>query len=78
MNRRVVVTGLGSVNAMGIGVAPFLAGLRDGRCAVGDMTVFPTDGYRVKRAAVAPAEAAAEWVEPALRRRLSRSDRMAL
>jgi 3-oxoacyl-[acyl-carrier-protein] synthase II len=78
LNRRVVVSGLGSVNAMGIGVAPFLAGLRDGRCAVGDMTVFPTDGYRVKRAAVAPAELAGEWVEAPLRRRLSRSDRMAL
>jgi 3-oxoacyl-[acyl-carrier-protein] synthase II len=76
--RRVVVTGLGSVNAFGIGVPAFLAGLRSGRSAIGEMTVFPSGGFRSRRAAVAPAEAAASWLCGPAARRLSRSDRMAL
>ncbi len=76
--RRVVITGIGSWNGFGGGAAVFLDALRNGRCAIGDMTLFPTDGFRTHRAAVAPPTALGEWVPASLDRRLSRSDRMAL
>ena len=75
--RRVVITGLGSWNAFGAGVPAFLAALRGGACAIGPMTLFPTDGFRTHRAAVAPAPPAV-LPSGATEARLSRSDRMAL
>lgn len=76
--RRVVITGIGSWNGFGAGVAKFLAALRGGGCAIGDMTLFSTAGFRTRRAAVAPAADVSEWVPGPLASRLSRSDRMAL
>ena len=76
--RRVVVTGIGSVNGFGLGAPRFLDGLREGRCAIGEMTLFPTDGFRTHRAAVAPEVDCSSWVARPLARRLSRSDKMAL
>lgn len=43
--RRVVVTGLGAVTSIGIGVADFLAGLRAGRDGHRPITAFDTTGY---------------------------------
>ena len=79
--RRAVVTGIGSHNAFGAGVPAFLEGLRSGGCAIGPMTVFPTDGYRTRRAAVAPeveAGALGALLGRRLAARVSRADRMAL
>ena len=76
--RRVVITGIGSWNAFGGGVSPFLIALTEGRCAIGDMTLFSTDGFRTHRAAVAPAPDVGGVVVGSLAARLSRSDRMAL
>ncbi|MGH7818645.1 MAG: beta-ketoacyl-[acyl-carrier-protein] synthase family protein, partial [Candidatus Binatia bacterium] len=76
--RRVVITGIGSVNGFGGGVPLFLDALREGRCAIGEMTLFPTVGFRCHRAAVAPLPDVSSFVRPALERRLSRSDRLAL
>ena len=76
--RRVVISGIGSWNGFGAGVPVFLEALRSGACAIGAMTLFPTDGYRTHRAAVAPTPQLGDWVPRALARRLSRSDRMAL
>ncbi len=66
------------MNGFGAGVAAFLAALREGRCAIGEMTLFPTDGFRTHRAAVAPDVDLSSWISPSLGRRLSRSDRLAL
>jgi len=76
--RRVVVTGIGSVNAFGAGVPCFVEGLRSARCAIGEMTLFPADGYRTSRAAMAPEVDVTGFVPPAARRKLSRTDRMGL
>ncbi len=46
--RRVVVTGLGAVNAVGTGVPDFLAGLREGRPGGGPITQFDASGSPVK------------------------------
>src|SRR6516162_9712014 len=52
--RRVVITGAGSWNGFGAGVPRFLEALQNACCAIGDMTLFPTAGFRTGRAAVAP------------------------
>jgi 3-oxoacyl-[acyl-carrier-protein] synthase II len=44
-DRRVVVTGLGVISSIGVGVAEFLSGLRAGRSGAKPITGFPTDGY---------------------------------
>jgi 3-oxoacyl-[acyl-carrier-protein] synthase II len=44
--QRVVVTGLGVVTSIGVGVAEFAAGLRAGRSEVRPITAFDTTGYR--------------------------------
>jgi 3-oxoacyl-[acyl-carrier-protein] synthase II len=44
-DRRVVVTGLGVVSSIGIGVAEFRAGLREGRSGAKPVGGFPTVGY---------------------------------
>lgn len=43
--RRVVITGLGVVTSIGIGVSDFLAGLRAGRGGVKPITSFDTTGF---------------------------------
>ena len=42
---RVVITGLGLVTSIGIGVAAFTEGLRSGRSGAKPITSFPTEGY---------------------------------
>ena len=77
---QVVVTGLGTVNALAGSVSEFVAALRAGTCGIGPVTVFDSTGYRSRIAAeVRPADAdAPAGVASALRRRLSRSDVFAL
>ncbi|MGA4841732.1 beta-ketoacyl-[acyl-carrier-protein] synthase family protein [Streptomyces sp. G45] len=43
--RRVVITGLGTVSSIGLGVPDFLAGLRAGRSGVKPITGFDTTGF---------------------------------
>ncbi|WP_052192695.1 beta-ketoacyl synthase [Streptomyces sp. CNQ431] len=43
--RRVVITGLGVVTSIGIGVEAFTAGLREGRSGVKPITAFDTTGF---------------------------------
>ncbi|OLR91926.1 beta-ketoacyl-[acyl-carrier-protein] synthase family protein [Actinokineospora bangkokensis] len=42
---RVVITGLGVVTSIGVGVAEFTEGLRAGRSGAKPITAFPTEGY---------------------------------
>ena len=51
MVRRVVVTGLGTVNPLGNDIAAFWEGIKAGRSGVGKITRFETDGLPVKIAA---------------------------
>ncbi|WP_327263445.1 beta-ketoacyl-[acyl-carrier-protein] synthase family protein [Streptomyces sp. NBC_01232] len=43
--RRVVITGLGTVTSIGLGVTAFLDGLRSGRSGVKPITAFDTTGF---------------------------------
>ena len=49
--RRVVITGLGTVNPTGNTVAESWAAVKAGRCAVGPITAFDTADFKVKLAA---------------------------
>ena len=49
--RRVVITGLGTVNPTGNTVAESWAAVKAGRCAVAPITAFDTSDYKVKLAA---------------------------
>ncbi len=73
-----VVTGLGTVNALAGSVAEFATALRAGTCAIGPVTVFDSTGYRSRIAAEVRDAAPPTEIDPALRRRLSRSDIFAL
>jgi len=76
--RRVVITGAGSINALGVGVPVFAAALRASRCGIGALTLFDRDGYRTSCAAQVRALPELAWLPRAVARRSSRSDRFAL
>jgi len=48
---RIAITGAGSINALGVGVEAFAEGLHEGRCGIGELTVFPSAGFRSTMAA---------------------------
>jgi 3-oxoacyl-[acyl-carrier-protein] synthase II len=72
--RRVLVTGLGVVSPYGTGHRAFWEGLAAGRCAIGPIGLFDTDGFRARIGAEVPAAAAL----PGASRRRSRADRFAV
>jgi 3-oxoacyl-(acyl-carrier-protein) synthase len=72
--RAVLVTGLGVASPYGLGQDAFWTGLAGGCCAIGPITLFPTEGFRARLAAEVPAAAAI----PRASRRRSRADRLAV
>ncbi len=74
----VVVTGLGTVNALAHSTAAFTTALRAGTCAIGPVTSFDPTGYRSRIAAEVNDLAIPTWLPSPLRRRASRSDLFAL
>ena len=52
--RRVAVTGIGVVSALGSDAAAFADGLRAGRSGIAPLTLFDTTGFRARLAAQAP------------------------
>src|SRR5438093_6266042 len=78
MTRRVAVTGIGLMSALGTTRETVWQGIVEGRCGIGSVTLFDASGYRSQRAAEIPAYApdasfsAREWG------RLSRSDQIAV
>ena len=74
----VVVTGLGTVNALAHSVDDFAAALRAGTCAIAPVTGFDATGYRSRIAAEVRNLAPPDWLPSPLRRRASRSDLFAL
>ncbi len=51
MSRRVVVTGMGAVTPIGIGIKAFWDGIRQGKCGFAPITKFDASEYRCKLAA---------------------------
>ena len=75
----VVITGLGAVTALGGDVRALAAGLAQGRCGIGRLTLFAHTGRSGVAAEVREeANAVVGRLPPATARRLSRPDRFAL
>lgn len=74
MKHRVVVTGIGPVTPLGIGVGALWENVLAERIAVGGVTRFPTDGYASRNAAEIPAFDPGAFLE---RKRLRWTDRFA-
>jgi 3-oxoacyl-[acyl-carrier-protein] synthase II len=76
--RRVAVTGIGVVSALGVGRERTWQGLVEGRCGIGGVTLFDTAGYRSRLAAEIEDFQPARYFSPLEQRRWSRSDQIAV
>lgn len=77
-SERVVITGAGSINALGVGVDAFAQALRDSRSGIRHLSVFDPSAYRSPWAAEVDDLDAAPCLPARLHRHASRSDRFAL
>ncbi len=76
---RVVITGLGTVNALGKNTGDFARGLRNGICGIGPLTLFDTSPYRTHTGAEIKGLDPRRMVPPPFsRKRLSRADVMGI
>jgi 3-oxoacyl-[acyl-carrier-protein] synthase II len=73
--RRVAITGIGIVSALGVTRETTWSGMLAGACGVRPVTVFDTEGYRSRVAAEVASAAVDALLSPLERRRWSRSDR---
>ncbi|MBX6765689.1 MAG: beta-ketoacyl-[acyl-carrier-protein] synthase family protein [Actinomadura rubrobrunea] len=60
---RVVITGLGVITSIGIGVTEFRAGLREGRCGARPITAFDTTGFEYANGCEITGFDAERWIE---------------
>ena len=72
MERRVVVTGMGAISPLGVGVPALWEGLLAGRSGAGPITLFDTEGFRTKIAAQVTGYESEEHFETRELRRLDR------
>ncbi len=78
-NRRVVITGLGIVAAVGDTIAEFTDALKKGVCGIGPVTVFDTTDFRTHTGGeVRGFDPGAAIPKAYRRKRMSRSDAMAM
>lgn len=78
MRKRVVVTGLGVISAVGKGLAPFWSSMIEGRDGTKDLTVFDSSPYRIKIAAEVSSFKPEDHFSKREIRRLSRCDQFGL
>ncbi len=76
--RRVAVTGIGLITALGAGREETWRRMLAGECGIRPVTVFETSGYRSRVAAEVDIEAVDRTLVPLKLRRYSRSDRIGL
>jgi 3-oxoacyl-[acyl-carrier-protein] synthase II len=76
--RRVAVTGIGLVCALGLDRESTWQALCEGRCGIADLTLFDGTGCRSQKVAEVPPYDAAAHFSPYERRRYSRSDQLAV
>ncbi len=76
MARRVVVTGLGTVNPLGMDVESFWKAAQSGVSGVGLITAFDTTGFKVRIGAEIPEFDPEQWIEKKEARRLDRFDQL--
>src|SRR5204862_4654118 len=76
--RRVAVTGIGLMSALGTTREAVWDGLVNGRCGIADVTLFDTAGYRSSQAAEIPTYDRDPAFSEKAWRRISRSDQIAV
>ena len=76
--RRVVITGLGTVNPTGNTVAESWAAIKDGHCAVEPITAFDTADFKVKLAAEVKNFDPAERIDKREARKMARFTQFAV
>lgn len=74
MTRRIAITGIGLVTALGPTRESTWQGLVNGRCGMKPLSLFESDGYRSRIAGEVPLEEIAGRFSPRERRRWSRGD----
>lgn len=78
MSRRIVVTGLGAVSPVGVGVDAMWESITAGRSGVGPITAFDASAYPVRFAACVDDWDPTPWIDTKEARRLSRFQQFAL
>lgn len=78
MRKRIVVTGMGVVSPVGIGVPNFWKALKEGRCGVGPITQFDASRVPCKVAAECGDYRPADWFEHRVVQRTARFTQLAL
>ena len=68
--RRVVVTGMGTVNPIGLNVDEYWEGLKAGKTGFGEITYFDTTDFKVKVAAEVKGFVAADRMDKKAARRM--------
>jgi 3-oxoacyl-[acyl-carrier-protein] synthase II len=76
--RRVAVTGIGVICALGLDRESSWRGLCEGRCGIDDLTLFDGTGLRSRKVAEVPRYDEAAFFSARERRRYSRSDQLAV
>ena len=71
MQRRVVITGLGTVNPVGNDIASFWKGIREGRSGVGRITRFDASALEVKIAAEVKGFNPDQWMDAKAARKMA-------
>lgn len=76
---RVVITGVGTINAVAQDAAAFAAALQEGQCGIGPITAFDTTAYRTRTGGeVKGFDARARIPAACYGKRMSRADAMAM
>jgi 3-oxoacyl-[acyl-carrier-protein] synthase II len=78
MGRRVVVTGMGAVSSVGIGLEPFGRALRAGESGASEITVLDTQGFASHRGCELRGFDSAQWVRRLDAARVGRSSQFAI
>ena len=78
MNPRVAITGIGLLTAVGSTRDESWNSLVEGRCGIGPLTLFESDGFRSRIAAQVDDNGLRDRLTPLQRRRWSRSDQFAV
>ncbi len=78
MNRRIVITGLGTVNPVGIGVEETWRAIREGKSGVDFITSFDTSDYDVKIAAEVKGFDPNLWMDSKNARKMARFSQFAV
>ncbi len=76
--RRVVVTGMGTINPLGLGVKEFWDNIKIGKCGISEITNFDTTEYKTKLAAEVKNFIPGDYIDAKEAKRMSRFSQFAV